>query len=222
VFSVVDLRAGTTPDGGQRLRVEAIDPVAELGFVLDLEMTPAGVVRLRGTVRNDGLTDYVLYRLALGLPVPSEATELLDLTGRHLFERSPQSRPFAVGSRTREGRRGRTGLDATLLLVAGSAGFGFDSGQVWGLHVASSGNHFSYPEHLPGGQRLLAGGELLLPAEITLGPAQAYTGPWVYASYGNGLDAMSARVHEHLVPAGPSSLPTAGHPEHVGSGAFRP
>lgn len=198
LFTVVEVSVGRSPDGTQRLRVEAVDSSAELSFVLDLELTPTGVLRLRGTVRNDGLSNYALEGLALALPVPSEATELLDLTGRHLRERSPQRQPFAVGTRVREGRRGRTGLDATLLLVAGASGFGFDRGEVWGLHVAWSGNHRTYVERLSSGQRVLAGGELLLPGEITLSPGQGYSGPWLYAAYGDGLDAMSARIHEHL------------------------
>jgi len=198
LFSVVDLSLRHSSSGGHLLRVEAIDLAAELGFVLDLEMTPEGVLRLRGTVRNDGLSNYVLDGLALALPVPGEATELLDLTGRHLRERSPQRQPFAVGARVREGRRGRTGLDATLLLVAGAEGFGFDRGEVWGLHVAWSGNHHTYAERLPSGHRLLGGGELLLPGEITLSPGEEHSGPWLYAAYGDGLDAMSACIHEHL------------------------
>ena len=198
LFTVVEVSVDRSADGAQRLRVEAVDSSAELSFLLDLEMTPTGVLRLRGTVRNDGLSNYSLNELALALPVPSDATELLDLTGRHLRERSPQRQPFAVGTRVREGRRGRTGLDATLLLVAGTSGFGFDRGEVWGLHVAWSGNHRTYAERLSSGQRVLGGGELLLPGEITLSPDQGYSGPWLYAAYGDGLDAMSARIHEHL------------------------
>jgi alpha-galactosidase len=207
LFTVVEVNVDRSSEGSQRLRVEAVDSSAELTFVLDLEMTPTGVLRLRGTIGNDGLGDYALDELALALPVPSEASELLDLTGRHLRERSPQRQPFAVGTRVREGRRGRTGLDATLLLVAGASGFSFERGEVWGLHVAWSGNHRTYAERLSSGQRVLAGGELLLPGEITLSPGQGYSGPWLYAAYGDGLDEMSARIHEHLRsrPAHPHS-----------------
>jgi alpha-galactosidase len=198
LFTVVDVAVDHRPDGTQRLRAEAIDSAAELGFVVDVELTSSGVVRLRGTVRNDGLTKYTLDELLLTVALPSEATELLDHTGRHLRERSPQRQPFTAGTRLRDGRRGRTGLDATLLLVAGESGFDFRGGQVWGLHVAWSGNHRTYAERLPSGQRLLGGGELLLPGEIALGSRERYTGPWLYAAYGDGLDAMSARIHEHL------------------------
>src|SRR5439155_7272174 len=196
LFTVVDVRVDHRPDGTQRLRAEAIDSAAELGFVVDVELTSSGVVRVRGTVRNDGLTKYTLDELLLTVPVPSEATELLDLTGRHLKERSPQRQPFTAGTRVRDGRRGRTGLDATLLLVAGESGFGFRGGEGWGLHVAWSGNHRTYAERLPSGQRLLGGGELLLPGEIALGPREQYTGPWLYGAYGDGLDAVSCRLHD--------------------------
>ena len=39
----------------------------------------------------------------------------------------------------REGRHGRTGHDATLVLAAGSPGFGFRSGEVWGSTWAGAG-----------------------------------------------------------------------------------
>ena len=48
----------------------------------------------------------------------------------------PRAQPAAarrsrIGSRLRENRRGRTGHDAPLVLVAGTPGFGFRTGEVW-------------------------------------------------------------------------------------------
>lgn len=198
LFTVTDVRLDRADHGGQRLSARGLDASAALGILLEVELTAEGVVRLRGAVRNDGDQPFVVDQLTLGLPVPSEATELLDLTGRHLRERQPQRQHFHVGTRLREGRRGRTGLDASLLMVAGAAGFDFRAGEVWGLHIAWSGNHRLIAERMPSDQRLLAGGELLLPGEVILGPGQTYAGPWLYASYGAGLDEMSARLHRML------------------------
>ncbi|GAA0807686.1 alpha-galactosidase [Spirilliplanes yamanashiensis] len=187
-------------DAGQpgRLVVTAADDAAALGLVVEVELTPAGLVRQRATLTNTGAGAYTVEAVTLALPVGGTAAELLDLTGRHLRERSPQRAAFRAGTWTRENRRGRTGTDATLVLVAGEAGFGFRSGEVWGLHVAFSGNHRTLAERTPGGVALLAGGELLLPGEVRLATGEAYATPWVYGSHGAGLDELSGRFHRHL------------------------
>ena len=80
----------------------------------------------------------------------------------------------------RESRKGKPGLDASYLLAAGAPGFGFESGQVWGLHVGWSGNQVATAERTFNGHRLLTGGELLMAGEITLAPGESYVSPWVY------------------------------------------
>ncbi len=197
-FRQTTLEVNGTSEGTQRCVIQARDADAELSLRIELELTDSGLVRLRGAVRNDGGTIYTLDGLLLALPVPSRADEILDFTGRHLRERSPQRQPFQPGTRARDSRRGRTGHDATLLLIAGSAGFNAGSGEVWGLHVAWSGNHRTLAELLPSGERLLAGGELLLPGEIRLRPGDEYVGPWLYGSYGVGLDDLSGRIHRYV------------------------
>ncbi|AWN30976.1 alpha-galactosidase [Streptomyces sp. NEAU-S7GS2] len=186
-------------DESRSLTVEAVDPEGGLALTLELGLTGAGLVRLRAAVTNTGEGPYHLTELTPALPVPAQATELLDLTGRHLRERAPQRHAFTLGTHLRESRRGRTGSDATLLLTAGEAGFGFRAGEVWGLHVAWSGNHRSLAERTPAGHAVLAGGELLLPGEIRLAPGATYRSPWLYGSYGrNGLDELAGRFHREL------------------------
>jgi len=179
--------------------VTARDAAAGLGLVLELELTDSGLVRQRATLTNeDAASVFTLDGLLPTLPVPAEATELLDFTGRHLRERIPQRQPFTVGTRLRENRRGRTGADASLVLAAGTAGFGFSAGEVWGIHVAWSGNHRAIAERTPGGVSLLGGGELLLAGEMRLAAGDSYRSPWLYGSYGRGLDELSGRFHRHL------------------------
>jgi alpha-galactosidase len=209
-FSTSFQVAATRPEtigADQRLTITAEDPAAALGLVLEIELTGAGLVRQRAMVRNDGASPYTVDGLLLTLPVPAHAVELLDLTGRHLRERSPQRGPFTLGTHVRDGRRGRTGTDATLILGAGEAGFGFGAGEVWALHVGWSGNHRTLAERTPAGVGLIGGGELLLPGEQRLAPGQSYQTPWVYGSHGCGLDAVAARFHDHLRsrPGHPSS-----------------
>ncbi|WP_246256727.1 alpha-galactosidase [Isoptericola halotolerans] len=190
---VVDRR-----DAGGTVTVTADDAETALRLVLETELLASGLLRLRAHLTNRGSTPYAVDALRLALPVPTSADELLDLAGRWAKERVPQRRDFTVGTHLREGRHGRTGADAATLLVAGRPGFDFGHGEVWGMHVAFSGNHHVAAERTFGGERLLLGGELLLPGEIELDPGETYSSPRLYAGHGDGLDGLAARFHGHL------------------------
>jgi alpha-galactosidase len=183
---------------GSVLHVHAEDAHAELELDLELELTASGLVRERAGVTNVGTTPFVVDALNLTLPVPSAVTELLDFTGHHLRERSPQRTHLTHGLHMRENRTGRTGYDAAYLMVAGAAGFANRTGEVWGVHTAWSGNHRTFAERTFHGISLLGGGELLLSGEMPLAPGEEYTSPSLYGSYGIGLDELSARFHRHL------------------------
>ena len=84
---------------------------------MDLELAVGGVLRARQSITNDaaGHPALTVDGMHILLPVPDTATELLDTTGRHCREHTPQRRPFAHGTTLRASRRGRTGHDAPLL-----------------------------------------------------------------------------------------------------------
>ena len=177
------------------LRLESTDQEAGWQVSLEVQLTREGVVRLRTTVTNVGPGPLQLNAVRCALPVGAHATELLDLTGRWCRERTPQRRPWLQGTHLREGRHGRTGHDATLLLAAGTPGFGFRSGEIWATHVAWSGDHAAYAERTPEGECLLGGGELLGPGELVLDEQQSYRSPWFFGSWsGSGLDGVSDRL----------------------------
>ena len=183
---------------GESVRITAEDAAARLSLRLELAMTPSGVVRLDAEVRNDGDDDYRLAELAPGLALPSEATELHDLTGRWSMERVPQRHAFTVGRHGREVRRGRTGAESPLVLLAGEQGHGFASGQVWGVHLGWSGNSAYTAERTPEGHRRLAAAELLTDGEVVLPPGGSYAAPPQFFSWGDGIDDLSARYHRHV------------------------
>ncbi|MBB4763574.1 alpha-galactosidase [Amorphoplanes digitatis] len=189
---------GYVAAGAAGLEVRAVDDSARLELRVVLELLPAGLLRARAAVRNLTEEAYTVDDLVLAFPVPADATELLDFTGRHNQERVPQRGPFPAGTHLRENRRGRTGADGAHLLHAGTAGFGFGAGRVWAVHTAWSGNHTHYAERVHTGERLLGGGELLLPGEVRLAFGESYQSPWVYAAYGDGLDEIARRFHRHL------------------------
>ena len=194
------------PGGDAALSFEAVDDEAGWAVGVELALSSAGLLRMRTSVTN--VADGTLHLAAVlnSLPVGAHAGELLDLTGRWCKERSPQRHPWVQGTHRRDGRHGRTGHDATLLMMAGVPGFGFSSGEVWGVHTAWSGNHSSYAERTPEGDCLLGGGELLSPGEVALERGETYRSPWLLGSWsGTGLDAMSHRLHAHLREHSPRS-----------------
>src|SRR6185437_3043887 len=185
-------------DGGGTIVVRAADLTAGLALESQLELSREGVLRIRHAVTNTGALPYLLDRLAALMPVPAQAVEVLDFSGRWSRERSPQRAAVRQGAWVRENRRGRTGFDAGPL-IAGTNGFGFRSGQVWGVHTAWSGNHVQYLERLADGGAVLGGGELLEPGEIRLLTGERYQTPWVYFVSGDsGLDELSLRLHRKL------------------------
>ncbi|HEX8080908.1 MAG TPA: alpha-galactosidase [Jatrophihabitans sp.] len=187
------------PDRGQVLTTRAVESDAGLALTTSIELSGNGVLRLRASITNTAATGaYTVNGLRMVLPVPSEAREILDFTGRHLRERTPQRHAMRVGTHLREGRRGRTGSDAAFVLAAGSSGFGFGHGEVWAVHTAWSGNHATFAELGLSGVAVLGGGELLLPGEVILAPGETYPTPWLYGAYGTGLDAVAAAFHTEL------------------------
>src|SRR5665647_2097347 len=185
--------------GAATVSVVARDEVAQIAVLLELALTPAGLLRTRAVVRNESDSPGPLdvSAVSLALTVPTCAREVLDFAGRWATEKVPQRHPVVVGMHTRESRRGRTGLDATATMAIGTPGFDARSGEVWLCHVGFGGNHEHAVERADG-YLAFRGGELLLPGEVRLEHGQEYSSPWVYGSHGDGLDAASHRFHRFL------------------------
>ena len=177
---------------------DAVDEVAGLALTLTVELTAGGLLRSRAALTNTGEDGYQLDDLVLSYPVPQVAREILDLAGRWGKERTPQRRTLGVGQHVREGRKGRTGPEAATMLHLGTPRFGFADGEIWGVHTAWSGNHTHYAERVFTGHQVVGGGELLLPGEVRLAAGETYTSPWLYGSYGRGLDEVARRFHRYL------------------------
>ncbi len=167
-----------------------------VGALVELQLSREGVLRSRTTVVNSGATAWSPDRVAVTLPLPPRARELLDFSGRWSFERLPQRQRLLAGTWSRAQRHGRTGHDSPFLTVAGVPGFGFRTGEVWAMHLGWSGDHEVIAESSPTGHAFLGAAELLQPGEVTLAPSETYSSPWVYAAWSDrGLDGIADRMH---------------------------
>ncbi|MBW3093543.1 alpha-galactosidase [Bifidobacterium sp. 82T10] len=201
-FAVEAVTAGTVDDDSQptpTVIVEAADREQGVGIVWTCQLDASGLIRQKLEVANLGDGNLEIGRIELGFPVPSDAVEILTTTGHHLRERHPQRQPLTIGRFEKLSMTGRPDFDASLLLSAGEPGFGFERGDVYSVHVGWSGNSVLSAERTPYTQGLIGGGEILLGGEITLANGDAaYATPWVYGSYGNGLNEVAARFHAYL------------------------
>lgn len=182
--------------GGAAATVRAHDD--RLNLTWQILLSAGGLAQIRAVLTNTSRTPFRLAATDLSIPAGDEATELLSLEGRHLRERHPQRSPFIVGHTEFATRRGRTGLQAPTLLMAGEPGFDFDRGRIWAIHLGWSGNQRIWAERGHDGPAALGGGELIMPGEIRLGPGDSYTSPWLFASHGTGVDQVAARFHDWL------------------------
>ncbi|MEU8075657.1 alpha-galactosidase [Catellatospora citrea] len=187
------------PTGGGTVTATSHDEVAGIAVRTELELTPQGLIRQRHAVTNTAPGRWHVDSLLCLLPVPAQAAEVLDFTGRWSRERAPQRSAFGDQTIAHESRRGRTGFGAPSLFSAGTPGFGFRTGEVWGVHVGWSGDHQHLAQRLPDRDGVLGGGELLAPGEVRLAEGETYTGPWAHFAYSaSGLDGLSAAVHGWL------------------------
>jgi alpha-galactosidase len=196
-----------TPGDGTAEIVQR-DEDAGLEVRTALRLNPGGLLELTHTLVNTGSTPYQLDELGAVLPVPGDAVELLDLTGRWCRENHPQRHGIAQGTWVRSGRHGRTGHDSSLLVAAGTAGFSNRSGRVWAVHFGWSGNHEQYLDSLADGRRMLGAAELLGSGEVVLAPGESYTTPTLFAAYSDrGLDGVTERFYDWF----------RARPHHVGT-----
>ncbi|MFT9111424.1 MAG: alpha-galactosidase [Bifidobacterium psychraerophilum] len=184
----------------QTVTVQALDEEQHVGIEWQCALTPSGLVRQRAVVSNlqGAQGDLAVDKVELAFPVSEVDSEILTTTGHHLRERSPQRQPFNLGRLEKASTVGRPDFDASLLLSAGVPGFGFTQGEVYSVHVAWSGNSLLSAERLSYTQGLIGGAETLAGGEIELDESQTYTTPWIYGSYGIGLNQVASRFHEYL------------------------
>jgi alpha-galactosidase len=196
--------------GASRWVVDARDERAGLGLRTEVESLPGGALRTRHTLTNIAGAPYLLEGLEVALPVAATATEILDFTGRHESERSPQRQKVNDGLWLRESRRGKPGADSASVVVVGTPGFSFSRGELLAVSVATSGNSVLAVQRTESSETTVSGGELLLPGEVVVLEGRSYTTPWVVcAGSVAGLDPAAHAFHawQRTLPAHPGMQP---------------
>ncbi len=189
--------AGSPTVSDRSIVAVAEDGVAGLRLVTTIELDH--VLRVQVEVVNTADRRYSLDGLTVTLPLPEHASELIRFDGRWSREFQAQRVGWPGGAMISENRRGRTSHEHLPLLFAGEEGFGEWHGEVWGAHLAWSGNHTMLAERLDDGRRYLQAGELLHPGEVVLEAGESYTSPEVIAVYaGDGLTPATWGFHRSL------------------------
>ena len=171
------------------------DTGAQLEVSVRFQLNESGVLSISQSVRNLGSELFDLAGFDTWMPIPDHASRSMDFTGRWVNERQPQVREIQVGNWSRESREGRSGHDFTIVQLAMDSTADFQSGEVWSIGLAWSGNSRHLIESLPTGRKSIGAGELLLPGEVRLASGESYHSPTVFAAYSaNGIDGISDRM----------------------------
>lgn len=124
---------------------------------------------------------------------------MASFAGRWIREFHLQRQPWVIGRIEQVNVRGRSSHEDPPLLLAGSTGFGEESGRVWAIHLGWSGNHEMRADRTADGFAYLQAAEHLHPGEIVLRPGESYVTPTVYAvASDRGLNGVSDAFHAHV------------------------
>lgn len=213
-FATCDATLEVDPRGGGSLAAASVDPYARLTLRCELGLRPGGALVVRVALTNDGDTRYLLSHLGLAVPLPAHASELVTYDGRWSRETRPRRHVLATGAWTSESRAGRTSHERPPTVWAAEPGAGEWRGEVWGLHLAWSGNHALHVEVLPDGRRVAQLAELLLPGEVCVEPGATHAAPEVVGAHSVGGFTPASWAFHRLVRERPHH-PDASRPRRV-------
>ena len=199
---------------GSRAVFALVDAHNGIGVEIVVTAHDGGAVTIGSSVSNTGAGHLALHALRVSVPVPLAAAEILTLGGRHAMENVQQRTTWGRTAVTVAGRSGRTGHEQQNVVFVGTPAFGEQRGQVWGAHLAWSGNHETTCNGVTDARRSLHIGELLSPAEVVLGSGDTHCAPMVVLAHGNnGMTGVSRAFHELVRVTRPAR--TGARPVHL-------
>jgi len=198
------------------------DSIAQLRLDTSIMLEQNGALCVSATVTNEGDSRFLLDALTISLPVPSHARDITTYSGRWSRESAQHRQTIDHGAWTVENRTGRTSHEYPPTMWWSTTDAREWSGEVWGMHLAWSGNHVMLAEVMPDGRRYTQCGELLMPGEVCLDPGASYSTPMVVAAYGSsGFNSASWVMHRHARLNKSPSSSTSWPSDHVTAPATR-
>jgi alpha-galactosidase len=197
---VIDSVTKTKVVDGEEICLRRCDDRAQLQLDVTLHLDKYDVLQMRQSLMNLAESGYSVTRLANTVPLPPRVNEIMSYFGRWVKEFQLQRTTLgSSGGWIQENRRGRTSHEHYPAAVVGPGGFSNQAGEVWGAHLAWSGNHRMRVDVKADGRRVLQAEALYLPGECHLTQGESLTTPTLYMSYSNkGLNGMSQQFHQHV------------------------
>ena len=177
------------------------DESTRLGLEYEIDFDArTGVLRIRSTLTNYGATPLdVSDMMTACLPVPDGMTDIIGFTGRWTQEFTQERVARNAATYLRENRSGRTSHFSYPAILLAATDTNESTGDVYGFHLAFSGNHCIRVDSLTDGRGLVSIGALLFPGEVRLAPGETYASPEIVAAYsGQGLSKLSRKFHDHV------------------------
>lgn len=183
-----------------RLIIHQVDEIAGLEFISEFELDKqTSVLKTRNKVKNVKAGTYNIDRLAVTLPLPEFADEVCTFYGRWVREFQLNRQNLKHGGFIQENRVGRTSHEYPPILIVGEEGYKEQKGNVWGFHLAWSGNHRIRADIDIRGRRTVQLEALYFPGEIILEKGEEVATPWVYTTASTqGLNGMSQQFHHYV------------------------
>lgn len=202
-------------EAARSVEVDAVDEVAQLSITTRVSLVD-DVLSIVVSVTNVGDGPYMLDAATVTVPLPDRATTLGAYSGRWGAEFRLERFSWPLGAWSVENRTGRTSHEHPPYLWVTSADAGEWSGEVWGLHLAWSGNHATYAERLVDGRRYVQLGELFHPGEMCVYPGETYTTPTVIGVHSaSGFTPASWGFHREARRRRPRATPLYPRKVHV-------
>ena len=197
--SLFEVGAVELREGGAKIICR--DESTRLGLEYEIDFDArTGVLRIRSTLTNYGATPLdVSDMMTACLPVPDGMTDIIGFTGRWTQEFTQERVARNAATYLRENRSGRTSHFSYPAILLAATDTNESTGDVYGFHLAFSGNHCIRVDSLTDGRGLVSIGALLFPGEVRLAPGETYASPEIVAAYsGQGLSKLSRKFHDHV------------------------